>query len=335
MATEMNQSARTIRWGFVLVALAVSLVTLLSQTGAFKLPCDEYCARIRDWTLSPVISILTIAGFMAIAYSLKNNDERLFRNLTLVGLVIAITLQALAFSWQGVCALCMGLAFIVLGLAITAIPKVAWSYAALLPALFGLVVIYDEFAPSSAREPERIAYRPYESPPGEREHGYIVYIDPEDNASRLLIANTNEAARPDIIVYYRWRLNPETKERSMLSVVAIETVNSERPEVAPLFRRAVLTMSSPRTDQNIIEIARRFNVVDIVASALKSQSADIASFLKADQKEYESSDQNELPAVLMVSPHDRYRANPASTALLVNMGDSNLMQEATSPNGGN
>src|SRR5688500_13299345 len=151
MATEMNQSVRTIRWGFVLVALVVAFATLLSQTGAVQLPCNEYCARIRDWSLSPLTSILALAGLMSIAYSLKSNDERLFRKLTLVGLIAAISLQALAISWQGVCALCMGLAFIVLGLAITAIPKVAWSYAALLPALFGLFVIYDEFAPSSAR----------------------------------------------------------------------------------------------------------------------------------------------------------------------------------------
>jgi hypothetical protein len=334
MATEMNQTVRAVRWGLVLVALVIALVALLSQTGALQMPCNEYCARIRDWSVSPLISILAIVGLLLVGHSLKSNNERLFRLLALSGLGIALALQVLAISWQGVCALCMGLAFIILGLAITAVPRVAWSYAALLPGLFGLFVIFDEFAPNSAKEPERITYRPYESPPGEREHGYIVYIDPEDSASRLLIANTNESARPDIKVYYRWRLSSGTKEQSMRSIIAIEAVNSQKPELASTFRREMLTMSLPRTHENIIAVARKHGIEKIVVDAFESRH-QFTRLVDADQKEYERHELNELPAVLAVLHDGTHRAHPASTELLVNMGDPNLMQKATSPPGGN
>ena len=75
--------------------------------------------------------------------------------------------------------------------------------------------------------------------------------------------------------------------------------------------------------------------IQVAFDAFKSQTDQIASFVESDQKEYERHDLDHLPALLTVIHDGTNRALPASTELLVNMGDPNLMQKATSPNGGN
>jgi len=301
----MKQWLLMLRWSLVAMALVLAFITFVRTIGVGNWPCDQFCARIRDWPLSPFVSLLAIGGLLAIGYSLSKQNENAFRGLAWSGVGIALLFQLLSISWQAVCAWCMALAFVVLGLGLTTIAARKWALVSLVPALFGLVLIYDAVAPQRMRyDPIAFRYRPYEAQPVDfRQRPYVIYADPECPACRRLAREEAKFSGDDIVFYYRWYLLPATSGRTLRAAIAIEAVSIESAENGERFRQAIFESEEKLTDETILDIASGLGLKATVRSALEVPPKEVLSWISEDGIAFETARHFAVPQPARLDTH--------------------------------
>jgi hypothetical protein len=279
-----------LRWSLVAVALVLAFITFVRAIGVDNWPCDEYCTRIRDWPLSPFVSLLAIGGLLAMGYSLSKQNEKAFRGLAWSGVGVALLLQLMSISWQAICVWCMALAFVVLGLGLTTISAKKWALVSLVPVVFGLLLLYDAVAPPRQKyDPIEFTYRPYEVQPVDfRQRPYVIYADPECSACRRLAREEAKFSGDDIVFYYRWYLLPATSGRTLRAATAIEAVSIESAEYGERFRQALFEAEEKLTDETILQIASNLGLEATVRGALDNPPKEVLSWISDDGRAFES-----------------------------------------------
>lgn len=286
----MKQWLLMLRWGLIGVALVIAFITFVRTLGIGNWPCDQYCARIRDWPVSPYVSLLAIGGVLAMAVSLTKQNERAFRALALTGFVVALFFQVLSISWQAVCPWCMALASVVMAIALSTIRAKHWALVSLLPLLFGILLIYDASAPPRQRyDPIAFEYRPYEAKPTSfRQVPYVIYADPECPACRRLAREEAKLSGDDIVFYYRWYLLPATSSRTLRAAIAIEAVNLNNVEKGDRLREAIFAAEEKLTDEAILAIASRLGLEESVRAALTNPPEEALAWISQDGTSFEA-----------------------------------------------
>jgi hypothetical protein len=313
----MKQPLLSLRWGLVFFALVLAFVTFLRSSGIVTFECNEYCAVIQDWRYSPLVSLLAMAGILAIAVSLSKQDEVLFRWLVWGGVGVSLAFQMLAMAWQGVCPWCMGLAFMMLGIALTTVRWKSLGFVSLAPAAFGVYVIYDSVPHGYSQDLISFAYRPYESRPADpRVHEYVIYADPECPACKRLAREEEKIKLPEVVFHYRWYLLPATSGRTLHAAVAIETVSKINAQAGLRLRRAIFESNERLTDATILEISSRLGLENEVKSALDHPGADVLGWVEQDGRAFEKAGFSAVPTPGTI--HDG-RAVGASPKMIYNM----------------
>ncbi len=289
---------RWIRIALTLCAGTISLLLVCQHFELITMPCNRYCGAIRDWPLSKLVAVLALAGVVALGKAAWLNQDAVFRRWSILGAVVAICMQGVALALNGACQSCIALAFLLVGLGLTNIKKLGLGYLGLLVGTVGVyVLLADKIAMAQAPGPTPLLLRPYERPIDPRAHIYVVVADLECPACRQLSRIEAQNKRFDVVIVYRWYLQPASSARTGRAALVIEGISEQDWAKGATLRRSLFASQEPLTDQTILRVADSLGMRGEAESLLQIAPDRLLYWIAEDGKTFTSLGVSEVPYV--------------------------------------